>query len=138
MLIPFLMGTLIASPDKSLPANRIFIKADIGNKTYNLEVADTLEKKGDGLSGRVSLPKNQGMLFTFSNTTFHHFWMKSMNFPLEFIWLEENKVVDLTKNVTLGLESFSGRRKHNKVIELNAGQIKESRIEIGDSVYFHK
>lgn len=134
MLIPFLMGTLIASPDKGTK----FLKADIGNKTYILEIADTLNKKGNGLSGRESLPKNQGMLFTFKNSTYHGFWMKDMNFALDFIWVQDNKVVDITENVMMGLEPFSGRSKHDKVIELNAGQIKESQIRIGDSVYFHK
>ena len=133
MIFPLLMGTIMASSDKTK-----FIKAQIGNKTYKLEVAETIEQKSQGLSGRKRLAQNKGMLFVFPKIKHHAFWMKEMYFPLDFIWLQDNTVVDLTENVMLKNDPFSGRRKHTKVIELNAGQIKESQIKIGDTVYFHK
>ena len=127
------MGTLITSPDKTK-----FTKAQIGNMTYQLEVAETLEQKGQGLSGRKSMAKDKGMIFVFPKTSYHAFWMKDMHFALDFIWLEGSRVVDITENVMMKADSFSGRKMHNKVIELNAGQVKAAQVKIGDSVYFHK
>ncbi|MFH1361619.1 MAG: DUF192 domain-containing protein [bacterium] len=126
------MGTALISPQSTQSK---YTKAQIGNKTYKLEVAKTLEEKAKGLSGRKSLAKDQGMIFVFETTNYHSFWMKDMHFPLDFIWIKGNKVVDLTENVMLQAEAFTGRRPHDKIIELNAGEIKKSQIQIGDSVY---
>jgi uncharacterized membrane protein (UPF0127 family) len=67
-----------------------------------VEVVDTPELRGQGLSGRESLTSDKGMLFVFDNTSESNcFWMKDMNFSLDMIWLNENReVVTVTSNVT--------------------------------------
>ncbi|MBU1026097.1 MAG: DUF192 domain-containing protein [Candidatus Margulisbacteria bacterium] len=142
------MGTLLFGPPAEVstieakPADKIFIKAKIGQKEYRLEIANTMAKRAKGLSNRKTLPKNHGMLFVFKNPINGQFCMEDMNFPLDFVWLMNDQVIYLTENVaplppkTKATEGFSITQKHNKVIEFNAGQIEASKVKIGDKIIF--
>jgi len=115
-------------------------KLVIGNTEILVEIADTQAKMEKGLSGRNSLPENQGMLFLFKEPNFYGFWMKGMNFPLDFIWIRENEVVETTENVKP--EDFQPpknllpKEKVDKVLEVNAGFVEKSKIKIGDKISF--
>jgi len=119
-----------------------FIQAKIGSKTYWLEIADTAAKRGQGLAKRKQLKDNQGMLFIFPKVRKHYFCMQDMRFPLDFIWIRDNKVIDITANVpnkNNGLpmfDSFTARSEFDKAIELNAGEIAKSKVKISDLVQF--
>ena len=72
----------------------------IGATTITAEIADTQEKRELGLSGRPALPADQGMLFVFDQPGRHGFWMKDVNFPIDIVWLDENKrTISITKNL---------------------------------------
>jgi uncharacterized membrane protein (UPF0127 family) len=76
------------------------------------------------------------MMFVFDKPDFYYFWMKDMNFPLDFIFIRDNEVVDLLENITLETypQSFTSKVQADKVIELNSGEIKKSGIKIGDKL----
>ncbi|MBU4141500.1 DUF192 domain-containing protein, partial [Patescibacteria group bacterium] len=59
----------------------------IGGKIIKVEIADMPEKQAKGLSGRKFLAENHGMLFVFTSPDHYSFWMKDMNFSLDFIWI---------------------------------------------------
>src|SRR4030042_2564613 len=67
-----------------------FKTAQINGQKIFVEIADTPEKRSQGLSGRDNLSQNQGMLFIFNQPAIPSFWMKDMNFPLDFIWINNN------------------------------------------------
>ena len=52
-----------------------------------MDLADTPEKRFQGLSGREILEEGTGMLFVFQEERQHTFWMKDMRFPLDMIWI---------------------------------------------------
>jgi hypothetical protein len=69
----------------------------IGDVPLNVEVADTPEKRTQGLSGRDSIKPIQGMLFVFDRPDYYGFWMKDMQFPIDIIWISADlKVVGIT------------------------------------------
>lgn len=112
----------------------------VGKVKYNLYISDTESKRMQGLSGVVSMPKNQGMLFIFEEPNTYGFWMKDMKFPLDMIFIRENKVVDLKENI---LESsfpqiYYPATAVDAVIELHTGQIQRTNIRIGDSIKVSK
>jgi uncharacterized membrane protein (UPF0127 family) len=108
----------------------------------NIEIADTKEKRTQGLSGRQSLPANAGMLFLMEMESKPTFWMKGMLIPLDFIWILDNKVVDVLQNVPppepdqqdSTLPRYSPVTQVNRVLEVNAGFIAKNGIKVGDTI----
>lgn len=128
------------SSKRNLDFRKIYIK----NQQIDIEMADTEDKRTKGLSGRASLTKDQGMLFIFPVKRQYSFWMKGMKFPLDFIWINGKRIVDVTENVPFPsadktdgqLPMYSSRFPVDKVLEVNAGTIKKQGIKIGDSIRF--
>lgn len=113
----------------------------IGNKTITAEYARTSAEQQQGLSNRKSLDKNTGMVFVFDQKKVATFWMKDMRIPLDFIWVADTTVVDITENVPPPQDPqnpaiISPKEPVNYVIEVNAGFVKEHSIKIGDTVQF--
>lgn len=101
-----------------------------------VEIADSQAERQQGLSDRDKLPPDRGLLFVFNEKDTHPFWMKGMRFNLDFIWIADNKVVDITENVPApkNLANIAQiRPKHavNYVLEVNAGFVKAHQISIG-------
>ncbi len=110
-------------------------KLDINNKDIPLIVSDTEASRIAGLSGRATLVKGSAMLFVFDKPDTYGFWMKDMKFPIDIIWLDENKkVVDIEKNASVDSypEQFFPPEKSLYVIETNAGFSDENNIEVGN------
>ncbi|HMS23980.1 MAG TPA: DUF192 domain-containing protein [Candidatus Saccharibacteria bacterium] len=108
----------------------------IGSEYYELERVNTLEKLQLGLSGRDSLGDNSGMVFVFPEVKDQCIWMKDMKFALDIIWLNVDKnIVAIEKEIrpeTYPKQYCHGPAKY--VIELNAGDVKSAKIEVGQSV----
>jgi uncharacterized membrane protein (UPF0127 family) len=111
----------------------------INQTTFEIEIADNDTKRQKGLSGRDKLDEKDGMLFIFPRSDYYNFWMNEMKIPLDFVWIDGNKVIDLTENVQIPkdnkeLSLFSSKKPANKILEVNAGIIKKYSIKIGDIV----
>jgi len=110
----------------------------IGNKNITVEIADTSEARALGLSYRESLPPESGLLFIFEKESIYPFWMKGMNFPIDIIWIKNEKVLEITNNVEpdKGLMPgiYTPREPVEKVLEINAGKVKEWNIKINDAI----
>src|SRR6266550_6083274 len=74
-------------------------KVTIDKHTFSVEIANTTVEQQQGLSGRNSLPQDQGMLFVFKKADLYAFWMKGMKFPLDMIFIKDNKIVSISQNV---------------------------------------
>ena len=102
----------------------------------DLAINDTERQKG--LGEREHLDDGRGMLFVFPNPEKFQFWMKDMQFPLDFIWIKDNVVIDLTKNVPIYTDGVYTRLQPsepvNKILEVNAGFIDKNQIQIGDPI----
>lgn len=115
----------------------------IKGKEINLEIADTYEKRRVGLSNRQGIDKNSGMLFVFNNKDIKAvFWMKDMQFPIDIIWINDNKIVQIDKNVPQpekdapesNLKRYSPKEPIDYVLEVNAGFCENNNIAVGDEV----
>ncbi len=105
-----------------------------GVKVVVVEVMDTNEKRQQGLSGRERLGENEGMLFVFDRPGIYSFWMKEMKFPLDFVWINEDKVVDLREKVGITEMNIRPARPADRVLEVNSGWIEKHQIKVGDEV----
>lgn len=112
----------------------------VGSDSLIVEVADNFLTRAQGLSGRAELADGSGMLFVFSSASVQNFWMKGMNFPLDFLWLKNNKVVQLTPNVPNPTKQspeparISSRGPVDMVIEVPAGWIIKHGVRVGMEV----
>lgn len=111
------------------------IKASLGEAELFLEVADTPQKRFQGLSGRRHLPEGQGMLFVFSVPDSHSFVMREMNFPIDIIWFDENfRIVDVKENAlpeSYPSESFTPKVSAMYVLEVRAGFFHDHNLASG-------
>jgi uncharacterized membrane protein (UPF0127 family) len=124
------------------PKSSNLIDAKIGNTSIKLEEAKTEQEQELGLGNRKSLDANTGMLFRFSSPKIATFWMKGMKFPLDFIWIRENKVVELDEYIAAPISILSDTKLPlispsvdvDSVIEVNAGFVEYNKIKVGEEV----
>ena len=57
------------------------------------DISASNEQRTKGLSVKDALAENEAMLFVFDNEDEHTFWMKDMKFPIDIIWINDNKTV---------------------------------------------
>ncbi len=125
-----------------LPSPPKFKTLNINGNKLRVEIAGTQSKRNKGLSGRDSLKMDEGMLFVYSNSSSHPFWMKGMQISLDFVWINADKVVDIIPGVPppnpgtkdADLPIYSTKNETDKILEVNAGIIQKLNIKVGDSV----
>lgn len=119
-----------------------FPNVEINGSFVKIEVADTIQKQIQGLSDKEKLEKDEGMFFVFDDKQVRSFWMKKMNFPLDIIWIEDNKIVNISKNLAPEGESpvnkYSSIQRVNHVLEVNAGFSDSKNLKIGDMIKINR
>jgi uncharacterized protein len=115
-----------------------FSTLKVRDKTIRVEVVDTPASRAQGLSGRVSLPENQGMYFVFEFPAKHGFWMKDMRFPIDIIWIKDGAIIGFQENTPVPtggeLPVYYPQSSVSHVLEINAFKAKEWGFRIGDKV----
>lgn len=61
----------------------------VGGQDFDVEVADTPEKRKEGLSKATSIEEGEGMLFIFNEPTTSYFTMKDTSIDLDIIFIDE-------------------------------------------------
>ena len=116
----------------------VMAEATLRGRTFTIEVADTPAKRELGLGERDALPADQGMYFPFGASQRWVFWMKGMRFPIDIIWIQDGKVVDIAESVPvpdgLPLQTYAPSGPAEAVLELNAGVAREIGLQPGDDV----
>lgn len=119
-------------------------KVTVNNKSYKVTIAQTEKEKEVGLSGKKSLPADEGLLFEFDSLNYYTFWMKDMKFAIDIIFIKDNKVVTVfhevpaPKSPNESLPLYRPEEPANKVLELAAGEAKKSNIKKGDTITISK
>ncbi len=120
------------------PSDPAKVKAKV-----DVEVAAEPGSRALGLGNRDSLAPEAGMLFIFPKSGLYKFWMKGMRFPLDMIWIEGNKIVDISASVAVLNSSsdgpipvYSPKTEVSQVLEVNSGYAAAHNIQIGDPVQY--
>lgn len=123
----------------SIPFNKSKT-ATINDQKFNIVVAKTPQEKETGLSGKDSLPQGDGMLFPFDQPDYYSFWMKNMKFPIDILYINDNKIVTIIedaqppKSKDEVLPIYKPDEPADSVLEINAGLSKKYNIKKGDTV----
>lgn len=140
ILIALMLFAGLGSNFKSLFQGEEFYVVIKEQKIY-VEIADSPEEKKQGLSGRESLAEDRGMFFIYPEPGNYSFWMKEMKFNLDFVFINDQKVVDLKENIPFPQEGeepemIETEMEFDKVLEINQGMIEKIGIKIGDEATF--
>jgi len=136
---PFDLSKGIMSPTSAPSTKNI----TIGGKVIQVQIADTQDKRTKGLSGVSNLDKNSGMLFVFDTKKVSPaFWMKDMIIPLDMIWISNNKIIKIDKDIPAPasgtpdtkLTVYSPGQPIDYVLEVNAGFSNLNSLSIGNTV----
>ncbi len=115
-----------------------YVSVEINNETIKAEIAKTPQQITGGLSGRKSLPKDEGMLFFLGGRRIATFWMKDMLFPIDIIWIDDGEIVYIVENAPIptdaGTPSFTPDKPATHVLEVNAGFAQKHNIKVDDKV----
>ena len=107
----------------------------VNNKRLTVYVADDDRERYQGLSGLEGLEKRQGMLFVHSGLGKYQYVMRGMKFDLDFIFIKNNKVVDVAKNISKDFKGrIQGATEYDKILEVPAGWVDRNGIGLGDVV----
>lgn len=108
----------------------------IGSVEYKVEVADSPALKAKGLGGKAEIAIDEGMLFPFNPPTKTGFWMGGMLFPIDIIWIANERVIGFEENVPVlsgdGVPTYRPPAPVNYVLEVNAGEVAKRGIKVGD------
>lgn len=129
-----LAGSL-AQPAAEAPSDQwILIKTPKGH-VIQAELADTAQKRAQGLMYRSTLARDRGMLFTFGDSQLWAIWMKNTRIPLDILWLDEKKtIVHIERNVPIctrvddGCPTYQPNQNAAYVLELAAGVADELKL----------
>jgi uncharacterized membrane protein (UPF0127 family) len=108
--------------------------------TLDIEIADTDYERETGLMYRSSMEPDQGMLFVFDDVSMHYFYMKNTEFPLDLIFVDDQrKIASFQKNARpMNENSLSSKVPVKYVLEVNAGMADKWSLSIGDSIIYKK
>ncbi len=118
---------------------QVGVRVKVGDHEYEVEVADTIPVKAQGLSDRDGLAAGHGMFFVFNPAQSEAFWMHGMRFAIDIIWIRDGKVVDFVENAppptnSLNPAIFSSPGPIDRVLEVPAGTVAADGLKIGDTV----
>jgi len=109
-----------------------------GSCVFKADGALTVRSQYEGLSSRKSLDVDKGMLFLFATPADQTFVMRSMNFPLDIIFIRDNRVVNLYQNLppegAVTKMSYHSGAPVNAVLEVPAGRSRACGIGVGTQV----
>ncbi|MEK7551621.1 MAG: DUF192 domain-containing protein [Patescibacteria group bacterium] len=140
-LLSILIATIIFSSIIFLfflktPTPRVLING----KSFNAEIVKSSKDQAIGLAKYKKISKDFGMLFIFDNKGYYGFWMKNMKFPIDIIFISDNKIttifknVDYPKNGNSNLQGYKPDVPSDMVFEVNAGISNKYNFQKGDSV----
>lgn len=107
----------------------------VGTTRVVVDVVSEQEEMRKGLGGRETMKANEGMLFVHGMPGQRQYSMRDMMFNLDFIFILDDTVVDIAKNVSyLYQGKIVGATNYNYVLEVNSGWARNNDVKIGTKV----
>lgn len=111
-------------------------KIIIGDKEYNVEIADTQELKKKGLQDREFLAPDEGMLFAYDDEQdVVEMWMKDCSLELDIIGINEDEEVNTVIRGIPNDDTLLPFPNVKYILEVNAGSgiVEGDEFEMDDS-----
>lgn len=127
-------------PAPVMMSNPMFQQATliVGQQRVRVRVPQTEAASEQGLSGVTSLTDEEGMYWEFQELGRPNFWMKDMLIPLDFLWIRDGVVQQITPNVPApkngNLPIYQPTADVTNVLEVPAGFAERHGIKVGTGV----
>jgi len=111
----------------------------LGDGIFKARVVQSVAERERGLSGTSQLAQNQAMILVFDGNGRWPIWMKDMNYPLDIVWLnQDKKVIYIVKNAPPDSypKTFLPKDAARYVVELPAGMVDQKTITVGTEAGF--
>ena len=103
---------------------------EVNGNRFKVEVAATQDEQSRGLQNRSSLPKGQGMWFTFESPLPLGFWMKDTHIPLDILFFDQGGVLlnihdqaqPCTRMISVACPTYKSNGPAQYVLEINGGE----------------
>lgn len=105
-----------------------------GEYQFACEIASDDFSRKQGLLGRNGIENDKGMVFVYENAEIREFHMRSMNFPLDIIFIDQEFLVINVFEANISDEHILSYRPAQYVVEINRGLCHEMGIESGVKV----
>ena len=109
---------------------------------WNVTLAITPAEQAQGLGDRNSLGENEGMAFIFPRPEPRTFHMLRCRIPLDVAFIDSDKTVVKVDTMQVELDPLNPRYVYvcptpaQYVLEVNAGQLADAGVAVGDKVSF--
>lgn len=125
-----------AAPLKTAVETTKIVSAGRDKAALVLEVALDPASQERGLMFRKEMPENHGMIFIFPDNLVPRVWMKNTLISLDVLFVDQDgRIVDIYPNARpLDLTPIASRFPCRAFIEINGGQAKALKLEMGDLV----
>lgn len=122
--------------------DKILVQTSQNQVEFEVEIADSVEERAQGLMNRKSMLDNQGMFFIFPKPDNLTFWMKNTYLPLDMIFIDQDwQVVKIAKTAQPCLEEDDKKCPYYRsevnaqyVLEIKAGLAENKGIKEGDKI----
>ena len=130
-ILTFISVETLACPFE-LPAATISIKGH----SLAVALATTPKARVCGLSNRVKLPENHGMLFIYPTLGPRTFWMKDTHIPLSIAFFDDSGLVISIQHMTPMQtdERYRSPQSVRYALEVNQGWFDRHGVLVGDVV----
>lgn len=116
--------------------------AVIDNHRFVIDIVRSQKDQEIGLAKYTAIPQNAGMYFPFAHPDYYSFWMKDMHFPIDIIYIRNNKIVSIIANAPVpqknqpsySLSIYRPTGPADAVLEINAHLSEQYGIKPGDTV----
>ncbi len=117
---------------------------ELGGRHYAVEIADTDDERARGLMFRDRMETDHGMLFIHDREEPQAYWMKNTRIPLDILYFDNaRKLVAQQRDVPPcsagdACPSYPSNAPARYVLELNAGQAEQMKLQDGAQLQFGK
>jgi uncharacterized membrane protein (UPF0127 family) len=126
-----------------IPADRYLqAKVTVNNFELIADLAITNDQQVKGLDVKDQLKENEGMLFVEKQPAKYDFWMRGMKFPIDIIWLDNNRtVIHIERNLQpcvsdLDCPLYTPDKDALYILETVAGFSQKHNVEVGAHIDF--
>ena len=142
LLILTAFAVVLSGCDSAPPPATFLIQ--INGHSFHVELANTLQRRRQGLAGRDHLPPDAGMLFVLPAPTRVTMWMKGCRIPLDVLFFDHNKrlinfhtmAVDSPGQADHSLARYPSDKPAKYALEVPAGTSRRLRIKPGAAISF--